>query len=121
MWWFRIKPGNGRGNPYNRIRNGPEHAQRSGPFRVSETIQNQKGHAMASIIYAHDGTLTYMSSCKLCRATVTIENVPATGYANWRKGISIQEAFPSLTADEREFFLSQICGPCYDSEFSVKE
>lgn len=71
---------------------------------------------MASIIYGHDGNATYISSCKVCLETIVI-TVSGDGYAQWRKGAAIQDALPQLTPDEREFLISQICGPCYNVMF----
>jgi hypothetical protein len=32
----------------------------------------------------------------------------------WEGGAFVQNAFPYLTADEREILITGICGPCYD-------
>lgn len=73
---------------------------------------------MASIIYGHDGMLTYMGTCIQCHSTVTLERVPVTEYATWRKGAPVEWAFSTLTADEREFLIAGVCGPCFDSSHS---
>lgn len=46
--------------------------------------------------------------------------VDVDAYEWWRAGQMVQVAFPNLTADDRElFFISGICGPCYDKMFGA--
>lgn len=51
--------------------------------------------------------------CIDCEQVVVIE-APFDGLARLRAGMCIQEALPTLTADEREIMISQICGSCFD-------
>lgn len=32
----------------------------------------------------------------------------------WHAGTLVQDAFPDLSADERELLVSRTCGPCWD-------
>jgi hypothetical protein len=43
--------------------------------------------------------------------------VSKADFAKWRNGALIQQAFPKLTAGQREFFLSGICGICWVTMF----
>ena len=58
--------------------------------------------------------------CITCRKKIEL-NVNPTDYKEWAEGKKfVQEAFPYLTADEREILISGICGKCFDTMFAVK-
>ena len=38
-------------------------------------------------------------------------------FAKWQDGAYVQDAFPYLSADEREMFLSQCCPDCWEIFF----
>lgn len=53
-------------------------------------------------------------TCVSCNTKHTIL-VPTMGYRLWATGqAAIQHALPSLTDDERELLLSNICPKCWD-------
>lgn len=55
--------------------------------------------------------------CAMCGTVHTIL-VPVAGYRLWASGqMKIQDALPSLSADERELLMSGICGRCFDRVF----
>ena len=58
----------------------------------------------------------YKITCRMCATTHTLL-VTDVDVTNWRNGAFVQDAFPYLSADERELILSQSCGPCYDKMF----
>ena len=41
----------------------------------------------------------------------------AEKYAAWREGMHIQDVWPHMSADDREFLISNSCGPCFDALF----
>ena len=47
--------------------------------------------------------------------------VPAEGLKKREQGELIQNCFPTLSADERELFVSKICGTCFDAMFKEDE
>ena len=54
--------------------------------------------------------------CRHCNVRQEIQ----VNYADlqaWKSGRLIQDALPYLDADEREFLISQTCGPCFDKMF----
>jgi hypothetical protein len=51
--------------------------------------------------------------CSECHKETVVRCDPYD-VAAWRKGQPIQQAMPYLTANERELFISNICGRCYD-------
>ena len=59
-------------------------------------------------------------TCCECHRETTIKANPYD-VAAWRKGQPIQQAMPYLTADQRELFISGICGKCYDELFCLFE
>lgn len=51
--------------------------------------------------------------CIVCSGVFTI-TVELEQWYKWKSGIFIQDAFPHLTADERDLLQSGICGKCFD-------
>jgi hypothetical protein len=43
--------------------------------------------------------------------------VSAKGFKSWKEGGHIQDAFPTLSPDDRERLLSGLCPACWDKEF----
>lgn len=58
--------------------------------------------------------------CLVCGEQSTLL-VPSQEFENWKAGVSIQGAFPSLSADDRELLLSGTCPPCWDLLWSEDE
>jgi hypothetical protein len=56
------------------------------------------------------------TTCSMCGKEVKVE-VNKEDLKKYQEGIHIQDAFPYLTADEREVFISGICGECFDRMF----
>lgn len=56
-------------------------------------------------------------NCKICTATHIIE-VPVSGYLKWQqRRAAIQDALPTLSAEDREMLMSGICPACWDKLF----
>jgi hypothetical protein len=51
--------------------------------------------------------------CIVCSEISTIV-VTAEQWYKWKSGTFIQDAFPHLSANERELLQSGICGKCFD-------
>lgn len=70
--------------------------------------------------YEPDHTYTFTGPCittgKQCSVTV-----PAEGLYKYRRGAKMQEAFPGLSADEREFLMSGLSPEAWDKAFSESE
>lgn len=57
------------------------------------------------------------ATCPRCKVSDTV-HVPMSEVAAFKNGASVQEAFVSLTADQREFFvLSHLCVECWENLF----
>ena len=56
--------------------------------------------------------------CKYCDHEETI-TVPEADYISWHNGEYIQDAFPYLTAGQRELMLSNTCDTCWDKFFPM--
>ena len=63
------------------------------------------------MIAGNKNTITMANQCPWCGKEYTWE-VPTEGYDRWRKGALIQNAFPTLSATEREYFLTGYCEEC---------
>lgn len=55
-------------------------------------------------------------SCPFCGKAHEIY-VNDIDYLDWQDGMLVQEAFPYLSADEREMLISGICKECWESMF----
>ena len=64
------------------------------------------------IIYGHaiDLDITCIACFKHYRLKLSLHN-----YNLWRRGLKVQNAFPTLNSNGRELLISHICGSCFDS------
>lgn len=60
---------------------------------------------------------TVRGPCCFCRAPQAV-TVETPDLAKFRAGNFAQDCFPYLNADQREFLISGICGPCWNDCFS---
>lgn len=56
---------------------------------------------------------THKITCWKCKSVHLIK-VFDRDYIAWKSGKYIQDVMPYLSADDRELFISGICGECYD-------
>ena len=59
---------------------------------------------------------TVSTTCPICGEHEHVI-VPLDGYLAWNKGALIQDALPTLSADEREQLMTGICPSCWDTSF----
>jgi hypothetical protein len=64
--------------------------------------------------------ISFEIKCVVCDTKHTIM-VTDVDVADWQDGMFAQDAFPYLTADERELILSQTCGSCFDKIYPQME
>lgn len=63
-------------------------------------------------------TTTISRQCPICGKvnTITVDTkVLNDGMQAYRSGALIQNAFPTLSPSEREFFITGICDKCWDA------
>lgn len=58
--------------------------------------------------------------CLHCKKEENIE-VSAEALQRWKNGLLAQEAFPDLSPEQREMFISKICPSCWDKLFGPME
>ena len=58
------------------------------------------------------------TKCPFCGQVYEIE-VYELDYICWENGVPAQEAFPYLSADDRELLISGICPECWARTFSA--
>lgn len=64
---------------------------------------------------AADGMVEMHTTCRWCRKSFIFE-APLKGVEMYRSGrVKIQDAFPTLTADQRELLISHTCPKCWDN------
>lgn len=54
-----------------------------------------------------------LGTCPLCNKEWNVP-VPASEYAAWKSGKLIQDAMPSVPAEQREMLITGICPECWD-------
>ena len=57
-----------------------------------------------------------VTRCPFCGRANEVE-VNEDDYLDWQDGMLVQDAFPYLSADEREMLISGICPTCWDGMF----
>jgi hypothetical protein len=62
----------------------------------------------------------FIFHCTTCCKEYTL-HISMNDYDEWTRGKHAQNAFPYLTADERELLISGTCGPCFDSMFPEED
>jgi hypothetical protein len=67
------------------------------------------------------GKYQLTGQCVFCNKNVCV-TVEAQEYFNWTQlGKHVQDAFPTLSENDREFLISRICGTCFDGMFENAE
>ena len=64
--------------------------------------------------------LTVANRCPMCGKLHTVD-VNDIDFQRWQAGVSIQNAFPYLSADEREILMTGTCSKCWNSMFLIDE
>lgn len=59
---------------------------------------------------------TIITACPFCRHANEIA-INEADFWDWQDGALVQDAFPYLSADEREMLISGICPNCWDGMF----
>ena len=70
---------------------------------------------MISISKVRDTVVSVV--CEVCGEVFDIA-VDFEDFLNWKAGELVQNAFPYLTAGERELLISQTCEDCWDKIYS---
>lgn len=72
--------------------------------------------------YIADGRVRLSGKCPMCQTTNSLE-VDEEPFRRWNAGEYVQNAFPMLSADDREFLVSGCCpnGGCFDRAFSPED
>lgn len=55
-------------------------------------------------------------TCPFCKKEQRKE-YPIEGYARFMQGAHVQDCFPDMTPDDREFLITGICPTCWDLTF----
>ena len=63
---------------------------------------------------------TIYTTCPCCRKESAV-TVQTRDFNAWRKGALAQNAFPYLSANDRERLISGICPTCWDKMFAYEE
>ena len=66
----------------------------------------------------HEGAV--LTRCPFCGHDNVIE-VNKMDYLDWQDGMLAQDAFPYLSASDREMLITGICPTCWDGMFETDE
>lgn len=70
------------------------------------------------ITYSTDNlTCTITMTCNMCQQPATVENVSVDALQRWRAGEHIQNAFPDMSAGDREILISGTHDECWNKLF----
>lgn len=61
------------------------------------------------------------TTCPFCGKTTPVQIRCVADYNTWQNGKCVQDAFPYLSADERELLISGICSTCWNEMFDEEE
>lgn len=61
------------------------------------------------------------TTCPFCGKTTPVQIRRVADYHAWQNGELAQNAFPYLSADEREMLISGICPTCWENMFREEE
>lgn len=62
----------------------------------------------------------FTTTCQRCNDLLWVA-AKAEDFAKWEAGMAVQNAFPYLSADDREILISRTCGKCWDEMFGEEE
>lgn len=60
------------------------------------------------------------TTCPFCGHTTYIQ-CDKDAYDRWQNGVSIQDAMPDMTPEDREMLISGICPSCWDDMFGEED
>lgn len=69
---------------------------------------------------ANNKEVTIITACPFCGHANEVA-VNEEDYWDWQDGALVQDAFPYLSADEREMLISGICPTCWEKTFGGDE
>ncbi len=67
-----------------------------------------------------EDAITITTTCPFCGKSHGVK-VSAADFWEWNDGALVQDAFPYLSADEREMLISGICPTCWDKMFGGED
>jgi hypothetical protein len=62
------------------------------------------------------GKVRVQTQCPRCRRQEVTE-YPLEGYQAWKAGQLLQDAMPTVSAENREKLITGFCSPCWDRMF----
>lgn len=65
-------------------------------------------------------TIMVPTTCPFCGHTTYIQ-CDKDAYDRWQNGMSIQDAMPDMTPEDREMLISGICPSCWDDMFGEED
>lgn len=71
---------------------------------------------MVKINPSHTPITVFILACVVCGQPKYFK-VATHALHQWQHGTLIQNAFPEMSIDDREFMVSHICGSCFDKMF----
>jgi hypothetical protein len=79
-------------------------------------MKSQKTKEIKKMTKINYKEVCVVTSCPFCGHANEVE-VNEMDYLDWQDGVLAQDAFPYLSANEREMLISGICPTCWDGMF----
>lgn len=57
--------------------------------------------------------MIFTTSCPFCRKPIHLE-IDEQAFRDYKNGMKVQDAFPTLSASQREALITGICDECWD-------
>jgi hypothetical protein len=79
-----------------------------------------RNHNILDLLVYGKTDLLACGNCRICQKHVQFP-VNKMQYESWRQGTLAQQAFPQMSAGDREFLISQTCETCFDKLFEEED
>lgn len=79
-----------------------------------------RNHNVLDLLVHGKTDLLACGNCRICQKQVQFP-VNKMQYEWWRRGMPVQNAFPEMSAGNREFLISRTCETCFDKMFEEEE
>jgi hypothetical protein len=77
--------------------------------------------AQGTVTRNEDGTVRFETRCMLCEQPVAVDRLDPEAFAAWQAGAYVQDAFPNMSASEREALVSGSHAKCFDAAFPEED
>lgn len=78
----------------------------------------QIGKKVHTVLERTQETVSIKGTCLITKKSIVVEKIPLKGIEKYNSGELIQNAFPEMSEDHREFLISGVSGKAFDKLFA---